>query len=94
MAKEILYFRIDKIKIERLRNVAKLRNTSYSKLLREKVDEILNNNIDENTKSRIKAIIWELEQPFVFIKTKTGKKFADKEREIRKKIIDKLKNLC
>lgn len=91
MAKQRFNVRVNKEKLKRLSNIARDNNTNSSELVRSKIDELLNGDFDITVKNRVKKIIKDLNEPFVYAKSQTGIKRAVKERAIRQRIIKELK---
>ena len=91
MVKELLNLRIEKEKKERLDSLAKCLGTTTNDLIRQKINVLINNDCDQETKGTVLKLIKELAVPFVFVKNSIGSTHAKKEREIREKIITELK---
>lgn len=92
MPKTICNFRIDSEKLKKLKAIAEQNGKDYSKILRQKIDEIVELDKTE-VKIEVIKLIKELKEPFAYIKTKLGKKKAKKMRQTRQHIITKLEEI-
>ncbi len=92
MPKQLCNFRIDKEKLKKLKAIAKQNGKNYSILIRNKIDEIV--ELDK-TEVRIEVVklIKELKEPFIYARTKLGKKKANQTRQTRQHIINKLEEI-
>ena len=90
MAKTRLQFRIDKGKKEALLSICKVEGIKVSEKLNKCINEIINYESNGIAKDRIKKVIRELKEPFVFVRSKTGIDRAKREREIREAVTKKL----
>lgn len=93
MSKVVCNFRIDAVKLEQLRDIAKKNNIKYSTLINKKIDDFLANDDDIELLFEVKKIINELKLPFAYVKTEKGLKWARKERCRREKIAQKLEEV-
>ena len=92
MSKILVHFRMDKEKLRQLKLIANQSGNKYSKLIREKIDEIVGlDNIE--VKAEAIKLIKQLREPFAYVRTQRGKKRADKTRQSRKYIADKLEEI-
>ena len=92
MSKQLCNFRIEKEKLKKLKSIAKNSNKDYSKLIREKIDEIV--DLDKtDIKLEVLKLIKILREPFAYVKTRPGKNRADKIRNTKKYIINKLEEI-
>lgn len=93
MSKARFELRIKRAKLERLRNICRHQNVTCSQLIRDKIDELINNGYDIETLDKVKRIVRELREPFAYIKTPQGRTYAKKERMIRQAIADKIEKI-
>lgn len=91
MAKIKISIRIERSKINKLKEMAICQGKKYTDLIRSKIDELVFNGIDPDVMARALKIIRELEEPFIYMKTKQGLKFSSKERKIRELLAFKLR---
>ena len=92
MSKKLYNFRIDSEKLKKLESIAKLEGKDCSKILREKIDEIVELDKTE-IKIEVIKLIKQLKEPFAYVRTGLGKKRAEKIRQTRKHIITKLEEI-
>lgn len=71
--------------------LARVKGVKPCDLLRSKIDELLNNDINPEAKARASKILKDLTQPFLYMKTNQGTAGAKKEREIREQMANKIK---
>lgn len=92
MSKTICNFRIETDKLEQLKKIAEQTGKDYSKIIRQKIDEII--GLDK-TEVRIEVInlIKELKKNFTYVRTKLGKKRAIEKRKSRQYIITNLEEI-
>lgn len=93
MTRNQLSIRLEKVKIERIKSIAQQNGVTYADLIREKIDEIIQNGFNETTINKVQKLIIELRGSFAFVKTKPGLKRAKEERNARDKIATKLENI-
>lgn len=92
MPKTLCNFRVDSEKLNKLKEIAKQDGKDYSKVLRQKIDEIVGLDKTE-IKIEVVKLIKELKQPFAYLRTNQGKKRAERIRQTRKHIINKLEEI-
>ena len=92
MPKILCNFRVDSEKLKKLKAIAKQNGEDYSKVIRQKIDEIVELDKTE-VKIEVIKLIKELRGSFAYVKTKQGKKRAEKIRQTRKHIINKLEEI-
>lgn len=90
MVRSQISLRIEKEKRDKLIMLAKYHNKTYADLIRDQIDLLILNGINYEVKQKIKKIIKELKQPFLYIQTQNDKQRAKKEKEIRETIIKRL----
>jgi len=83
MSKTLCCLRLEKDKLQRLKNIASQNNQKYTDLIRDKINEIFTNDLTEDQKYRARKIVLELRGPFAFVKTPIGEERARRERELR-----------
>ena len=88
MPKMLVNIRVESEQVERLRNIAALEKKTVSKLVREKITEVIQNGYSVNTKFMAAKIVKELRQPFAYVKVLESE--AKKEREAREQVALKL----
>lgn len=92
MPKTLCNFRVESEKLKKLKTIAKQNGEDYSKLIRQKIDEII--EIDKtDIKIEVIKLIKELKEPFAYVRTKLGKKRAKEIRLTRNHIIKKLEGI-
>ena len=92
MPKTLYNFRIDSDKLKKLKAIAEQSGKDCSKLIRNKIDEIVELDKSE-VKIEVLKLIKELKEPFAYVRTKRGKEQAKKIRRSRNYIINKLEEM-
>lgn len=93
MPKTLFNIRLEKTKLERLTNIADQQNTNCSEIIRSKIDEIILNGFDEETKKKAVRMVKQLREPFAYVKSRQGISRAKQERETREKIANNIISL-
>jgi len=82
--------RIEPFKKQRLKKIAECKGQTPSQIIRGQIDVLLNNEVHDDVKKKLKDIVKELRQPFAYFKTDPGRKYALKERTRREKIVQRI----
>ena len=93
MPKILTSLRLEKNEMESLKMIAENKEKNCSEIVRELILDITNHNGSKEINARIQKLITQLEEPFAYVKDKTGKAFAAKERKMRELMISKLREL-
>lgn len=83
MAKQLVNLRLEKTVIDGIKEIAKQQKVKPSKLMRNKVNEIIQNDYSTETKMKAKQLVKELRSKFAYVKTKKDIARAKRERESR-----------
>ena len=78
---------------DRLVSLAKYQNKTYCDLIRDKINELINNGVSLEIKGRAKKICTELREPFTYVKNPIGKARAVKERDLREAVAKRIETV-
>jgi len=90
MTKQLFTMRIEKQELDKLKGMAAAKKETVSVLVRCAINNLIINGTSEEVKRRVKLIVNDLIEPFVYVNFPVGREFAKKERRARQVIADKL----